>query len=137
MSRLLRGSEILGILITWLLFGGMTLGQSEGKGKVTWEEYWKLEARLGAGTEKPMESIDLGGQRQLFVDNYVVEHLENVKKVLHQPDKHLDNPILRPERPWEERNRMGQRHPGCGGRHLQNLVSHRRRSCLCYVSGMP
>ena len=103
MSRLLRGSEILGILITWLLFGGMTLGQSEGKGKVTWEEYWKLEARLGAGTEKPMESIDLGGQRQLFVDNYVVEHLENVKKVLHQPDKHLDNPILRPERPWEER----------------------------------
>ncbi len=26
-----------------------------------------------------------------------------MKKVLHQPVKHLHNPILRPERPWEER----------------------------------
>ena len=91
-------------LATWVLFlGGVALGQSEGKERVTWEEYWRLEARLRAGAEKPMESIELGGKRQLFVDNYVVEHLENLRKVLHQPQKHPQNPVLRPERPWEER----------------------------------
>jgi hypothetical protein len=50
---------------------------------VPWEEYWKLESRVkGLGT---IESINLHGKRQLFVDNYVIEHMNNVKKVLHQP----------------------------------------------------
>ncbi len=54
----------LRVLATWALFlGGMALGQSEGKQKVTWEEYWRLEARLSVGAEKPMESIILGDNR--------------------------------------------------------------------------
>ncbi len=87
-------------MIWVVLLGGTALGQTEERQKVTWEEYWRLEARLRAGAEKPMESLSLGDRRQLFVDNYVIEHLENVEKVLHQPRKHPDNPLLRPERPW-------------------------------------
>lgn len=39
--------------------------------------------------------------KQLFIDNYVIEELRGAKKVLNQPVKHPGNPVLRPEKPWE------------------------------------
>src|SRR5690349_21811880 len=43
-------------------------------------------------------SIDLG--RQLFVDDFLIEH-STLKRTFHQPREHKDNPLLRPDQPWE------------------------------------
>ena len=66
---------------------------------VTWENYWMLDARLSGA--RPMESIALHGKRQLFVDDYVIEHMENLTKTLHQPRKEPSNPVLAMTEPWE------------------------------------
>jgi len=42
--------------------------------------------------------IDIG--RQLFVDDFLVEHT-TLKRSYHRPEYHKGNPILRPDKPWE------------------------------------
>ena len=60
----------------------------QATGEVSWEEYGtRTEARLaywGKHGRAPTESVILRGKRQLFVDNYVVEHVDNLTKTLHQ-----------------------------------------------------
>jgi hypothetical protein len=41
--------------------------------------------------------------KQLFIDNYVIESLSGAKKVLNQPVKHPKNPLVRRDKPWEEK----------------------------------
>jgi len=41
--------------------------------------------------------------KQLFIDNFVIESLASVKKVLNQPVKHPKNPLVRRDKPWEEK----------------------------------
>ena len=48
-----------------------------------------------------MPSIDIGSTRQLFFDDYLIESLTNARQGLNPAIKVDDNPILRPERPWE------------------------------------
>ncbi len=43
-------------------------------------------------------SIDVG--RQLFVDDFLVEST-SLKRTYHQASYHPDNPVLKPDRPWE------------------------------------
>ena len=50
-----------------------------------------------------MECVRPGGHRQLFIDNYVVEHSEHLTRTLHQPVREPANPVIRPDRPWERR----------------------------------
>lgn len=69
--------------------------------KSSWEDFWKTENRLRSHGKIPMESVDIGSHRQLFVDNYVLEFTENLKRTLHQPIKHPENPVIRPTKPWE------------------------------------
>lgn len=40
--------------------------------------------------------------KHLFVDDYRIQEMRAARRVLHQPEKHPGNPVLRPERPWEE-----------------------------------
>ena len=47
------------------------------------------------------EPIELGQHRQLFVDDYVIADMQDVKQVLNQPQKHPANPVVWPEHPWE------------------------------------
>ena len=71
---------------------------------IGWEEYGSnTEARYRARGYQPMESVILPrGKRQLLVDNYVVEHMDdNLRKILHQPTRHEGNPVLFADRPWE------------------------------------
>jgi hypothetical protein len=42
--------------------------------------------------------IDLG--RQLLIDDFLVEHT-TLKRTFHTPRPHKDNPIVRPDKPWE------------------------------------
>ena len=48
-----------------------------------------------------MAMIEIGSEKQLFVDNYLIESLKNAKQVMNPARKAESNPVLRPERPWE------------------------------------
>jgi len=48
-----------------------------------------------------MALINIGSQKQLFVDDYLIESLTNTKQVMNPAEKVENNPIIRPEHPWE------------------------------------
>jgi len=48
---------------------------------------------------KESEQIDLGSRRELFVDHYLIDHLDGVRLVLHRP--HDEGPVLQFNEPWE------------------------------------
>ncbi len=41
--------------------------------------------------------------RRLFVDDQFITRIDNLNRVMHEVDKHPDNPVLRPDKPWEGR----------------------------------
>jgi len=43
------------------------------------------------------------GQRQLFLDDACIERVERLQCVVNQPKKHSQNPVVRPDKPWESR----------------------------------
>lgn len=45
--------------------------------------------------------LEIGRQKQLFIDDYCVDELRGVRRWLNQPQKHPANPLLAPEMPWE------------------------------------
>ena len=44
---------------------------------------------------------EVGLQKQLFVDDYVIDKMAGAKRVLNRPQRHADSPIIVPEFPWE------------------------------------
>ena len=56
---------------------------------------------LAMAEEKP---IEVGHFRQLFVDDYLIAERSNVTLTLHRPAKHPGNPVLLPDKPWEEKS---------------------------------
>ena len=47
------------------------------------------------------EPLRIGSERQLFIDDYMVEDRWKLTRVLHQPEKYLRNPVLLKDKPWE------------------------------------
>ena len=47
-----------------------------------------------------MSEIDVR-QTQLFLDDEIIEFQTLLERVVHQPARHSENPVLRPEMPWE------------------------------------
>ena len=45
------------------------------------------------------EPLDIGSQRQLFLDDYIVERLEGLKRTMHQPVKR--GAVIKPDQAWE------------------------------------
>lgn len=41
------------------------------------------------------------GVRRLFLDDLEIENIDNLERVVNQPVKHPDNPVLKREHPWE------------------------------------
>jgi len=41
--------------------------------------------------------------RQLFLDDHLVECMQGLRRVINQPDKHPENPVVRPDKRWESR----------------------------------
>ena len=41
--------------------------------------------------------------RHIFLDNYLVESIQGMRRVVNQPEKHPKNPVVRPDKPWESR----------------------------------
>ena len=50
--------------------------------------------------QNPPEVIPIDVGRQLFVDDFLIEHTI-LKRTYHRPQYHPDNPILKPDKPWE------------------------------------
>lgn len=50
--------------------------------------------------ENPPEVIPIDVGRQLFVDDFLIEHT-TLKRRYHRPKYHQGNPILKPDKPWE------------------------------------
>ena len=47
--------------------------------------------------------VRLAGERQFFIDDYLVAASHNVRRSVHQPRKCEANPLIVPDRPWEGR----------------------------------
>jgi hypothetical protein len=45
--------------------------------------------------------LNIGSQKQLFLDDLLIESAENVCRTWHQPEKYSNNPVLRRDREWE------------------------------------
>ena len=43
----------------------------------------------------------IGRRRQLFLDDWLLEDLENIEREYEEPVKHPDNPVVKREHPWE------------------------------------
>ena len=52
---------------------------------------WTLKGSYAIVPTKP---LDIGNQRQLLLDNYVVEDVRACRRKVHQPTKHLSNPLF-------------------------------------------
>jgi len=61
-------------------------------------------AVLSATSAKAADSAqtirDIGTRRQLFVDDYLIASMENLKRSFHSAEKH-GPPVIVPEHPWE------------------------------------
>jgi len=69
---------------------------SDGYHKGYWEGY-----RKGCIADYP-PIPNIRDSKQLFFDDYIVESMENVKRVINQPVKYAGNPVLKPDEPWEK-----------------------------------
>ena len=45
--------------------------------------------------------IDVGSQKQLFIDDHVIDSLQGVYRIMNQPLKYAANPIIQMDRCWE------------------------------------
>ena len=41
------------------------------------------------------------GERQLFLDDFLLGDVYNVQRIIHQPAKYEGNPVIRADQPWE------------------------------------
>ena len=60
------------------------------------------------------EALNIGSQKQLFIDGYIVESMEpRVYRLMNQPQKYHNNPVIRLDTEWEHKG--GLSHGGdCG-----------------------
>ena len=67
-----------------------------------------LATTVGSAAERAAEDIgktssvvrSIGSVRQLFIDNYLIASLKNLKRNFHAAKKH-GSPVMVPEHPWE------------------------------------
>jgi hypothetical protein len=75
----------------------ISLERGAGTGLIDWVE-WKIND----GRPKPAQIFTVEkGVRQLFLDDAGIERIEGLQRVIHQPRRHPNNPIVKGERPWE------------------------------------
>lgn len=47
------------------------------------------------------DPVQIGSQKQLFIDDHMLESTTELSRVLNRPRKHREGPVLKPERKWE------------------------------------
>ncbi len=46
--------------------------------------------------------LELGGQKQLFLDDWLIEEASRISRFMYRPEKYSGNPIIEADRPWEK-----------------------------------
>ncbi|MBN2311713.1 MAG: glycosyl hydrolase family 32 [Candidatus Hydrogenedentes bacterium] len=99
---------IIAALSVPLLFAGSAVGQvDDGRAVPPWPPERTLDEVLGRQPmpvpwlESPPAVIILGEGRQLFVDDYLIAETDLTRE-FHKPLPHAGNPLVRPDRPWEQ-----------------------------------
>ena len=49
-----------------------------------------------------LSNVNIGRTRQLFLDDHIVEETRDVVRQVHRPRRHPANPVVTPDRPWEQ-----------------------------------
>jgi len=83
--------------------------QPSSKGKASCTQRFKTQGLPAGSWLVPnsdqlvvkMALIDIESRKQLFLDDYLLESLHNTRPVLNRARKYENNPVLRPDRPWE------------------------------------
>lgn len=85
--------------------------------------------------------LNIGGETQLFLDDFVIESMTGLRRTINQPARHPSNPVVRGEHPWEQ----GVLHPLAVARDPETAVFHlyyratsappgqEARESLCYA----
>ncbi|MEE3372004.1 MAG: hypothetical protein VX346_21910 [Planctomycetota bacterium] len=60
-----------------------------------------VEDYLLQGLESISAPIRISSATQLFVDDHLIETTAGLRQTVHQWKRHPDNPVLRPDQPWE------------------------------------
>ena len=50
-----------------------------------------------------MALIEIGSNKQLFVNDYLIESMTNARQVMNPAEKVTHNPVIYQDRPWEGR----------------------------------
>jgi len=64
--------------------------------------------------ENPPEDIPIDVGRQLFVDDFLIE-TTTLQRTFHQPEYCEQNPVIKPDKPWENQRRGWFAAPFSGG----------------------
>ena len=91
-------------------------GEPHARGSGYWDAVRLGEVRQGAVAPAerrvvhvdeevpvPPETLSLGREKQLLIDDWAVAEIRSVQRVFHRPEKHPENPLIVPEMPWEGR----------------------------------
>jgi hypothetical protein len=54
-----------------------------------------------APESKTASAVEIGSAPQIFVDNVLIDRMDGVVKALGRPAKLRENPVIKPDRPWE------------------------------------
>jgi hypothetical protein len=55
------------------------------------------------GTSVNSTPVSIGNKEQLFLDDYIIQGMSNVQRVMHAAEKYPGNPVIWPSEPWENR----------------------------------
>jgi len=105
--KFMRSLHTLLCTAIWAAWAHLTIAGEKLYNGIVLPDFWP--PRIEKLTREPMRipylenppaviRIDVG--RQLFVDDFLIEHT-TLKRTYHRPQYHPDNPILRPDKPWE------------------------------------
>ena len=87
---------------------------------------------------RPPPVIDIHVGRQLFVDDFLVDSMSGVTRTFHSARyATADNPVLRPDRPWEGSGALSQALPYSGGVWWDGGVAKMWYQCGTTPSGFP
>jgi len=115
-----RGGAASAAILAGCLFavlcGGQAVAEETFKLPRTEPIDWSLYPKaLGIlGNHQLMHPIDVGdwpldvsSKRQLFIDDHVVHTIKGFRREFHRPVRHPDNPLVRPDKPWERTGNEG------------------------------
>jgi len=67
---------------------------------------WMDDVSLFRVAKEGPAVVDIGQNRQLFVDDYLIDEMSALERIFHRPTKE-PAPVIVPDRPWEESSFLG------------------------------